>query len=607
MGFKDEFKREMSNAMKDIEKEIHKTWKIDYKGHSIEIINHMNEEKLVIDGKTVNRNKRKNIISHIIPYRKLSGILVLQDGTKHNISVKIGGYVRINCFVKVDNETILDESLKLDFLPWDHKEKIVPFIQQQIQSHNKIVDDRLPDEEYLYGKNEPRLAAGLSDHIADAIPTPFYAKKLVKLFEEQVNHPSIKTRKNTYEQIIFDTIVSCQDELIERFRQAQLDESLVQQEAVWLLEHAAHREVVKFAITILGCTNCEEYKDLLFTLGKHEEFTSYVVFALKNGTIRANSQIWQLAQYVHGWGKIAAVEQLEAPTPEIKHWLLTKGPISNVMDEYLAYTCAIKGELDVALYEETITKEVYEGAALIIQALLNDDHQGVEEYTYASAVLTRFIHHARVHCKTLDDFYPVILINGFLDEYKGNQEEYPNVLWKQHEYSSIQQAIQLLINDPAWPKLAMDAIQHEMNFKALEIARFYHLDVTQHLFDWLEKSPTNSEVYLAIMDTDNHQHIKNLCTFAENHLSLSSLSNDEQDCLQFIIQDLDEHEGVGLSLIQAALKSDNGSLQYQALSVLKEWSPTFSQQSSMQESIKQIVNTTKDKEDRQLAKSLLMK
>ena len=60
------------------------------------------------------------------------------------------------------------------------------------------------------------------------------------------------------------------------------------------------------------------------------------------------------------------------------------------------------------------------------------------------------------------------------------------------------------------------------------------------------------------METNNRQHIQELCTFAETHLSLSSLSNDEQDCLQCIVQDLYEHEGVGVPLIQAALKSDNG-------------------------------------------------
>ena len=606
MGFKDEFKREMRNAMKDIEKEVYRTWKFDYKGHSIEIINQLKEEILIIDGQTVDMNKRKYLLSHIIPYSKLSGILKLQDGTKHKVSVKLGGYVKFNCIVKIGKETIINESLNIEFLPWNHKEKIVPFIQQQIQTHNKIVDDYLPDDEYLYDENDPRLAAGLFDQLIENTANPTYIKKLMKLFEEQLHDPSTNTGKATYEKIISDNIASYSHEFIEQFLEAQFDESLVQQEAIWLLEHAAHREVVKFAIIVLGCTNCEKYKSLLFTLGMHEEFTSYVIFALKNGTIEANKQIWLLAQVVHGWGKIVAVDQLEARTPEIKQWLLIKGCKNIILNEYLAYTCATNGELDVALYEETISKELYDGAGIIIVALINESTpQGIEDYPYASAVLSRFIHHAHLHCKTIEDFYPIMKISEFLQADLEVWEERFNDSWKQHEYTSIQQAIQPLINDPKWPQLVMDVLQKDFNFRAIEIARFYQLDVTQNLFDMLEQNPTNSELYLAVMHTNNRQYIKDLCTFAETHLSLSSLSNEEQVCLQYILQELYEHEGVGLALIQAALSSDKGHLQYNALSILEGWSLSYSQDPTIQGIIKNIATTTKDKEDRQLAKHLL--
>lgn len=194
----------------------------------------------------------------------------------------------------------------MELIPWEHKEKIVPFIERQIEIHNKIVDDRLPDEEYLYDENHPRMAAGLSDSFTDDIPTPFYVKKLLKLFEEQINDPTTKTRRAT-------------------------------------------------------------------------------------------------------------------------------------------------------------------------------------------------------------------------------------------------------------------------------------------------------------MDKNNRQHIQKLCTFAETHLSLSSPTDDEQDCLQCIVQDLYAHEGLGVSLIESAIKSDNGGLQYHALSVLSEWSPSFSQKLVIQGVIKEIAGRTKDKEDRQLAKQLLKK
>ena len=59
MGFKADFKHEIRNVIKDVEKEINKTWKIEYKGHSIEITNQIKEEQLIIDGVTVDKNNEK--------------------------------------------------------------------------------------------------------------------------------------------------------------------------------------------------------------------------------------------------------------------------------------------------------------------------------------------------------------------------------------------------------------------------------------------------------------------------------------------------------------------------------------------------------------------
>lgn len=484
MGFidecKHEIKRELRNVIKDVEKEVNKTWKIDYKGHCVEIIHQFKEECLIIDRSTVDTNKRKHLFSYFIPYSKLSGTLDLEDGVKHMVSVRLGGYINLNCIVKIDNVTVLDDSLRLDLhlLPWNHKEKIVPFIERQVQTHNKVVDDALPDDEYVYDENHPRMAAGLSDYLVDDIPTPFYVKRLLKLFKRQLLHPTNKTRKATYEKITSDNIASYGEKFIERFEQAGWDESLVQQEALWLLEHAAHREVVKFSIIVLGCTNCEKYIELLLTLGMHDEFTSYVIFALKNGTRQANDHIWQLAHSVHGWGKIAVVEQLEVTTSEIKQWLLTKGCGDAIMNEYLAYTCAIKGELAVALYPGTLSKDLYDGAGLIIQTLLHEDivDHDIENYLFENAILYRFVDHARTHCQTLDDFYPLMKIYEFLNA-EEIWEERSNDQWMQQELTSIQKAIQPFINDPKWSRLAMDALQLDIDFKALEVARFYQLDI----------------------------------------------------------------------------------------------------------------------------------
>lgn len=607
MSLKEEFKHEMKNIMKDVEKEVSKTWKINYKGHSIVIINEIKEEKLIIDGVTVDENKRKSVFSHIVPYSKLSGLLELSDGTKHKVSVKIGGYVKLNCIVKVDKEIIFNDSMKLEFNPWEHKEKIVSYIQQQVQEHGKIDDDYLPDEDYVYAEGQLRFAAGFSDQLVDEIPTPFFAKKLVKLFGEQINNPTTKTRKSTYESIISDNIASYGNEFIARFQEAQVDEDLVQKEALWLLEHAAHREVVKFAIIVLGCTNCEKYKDLLFTIGMHEEFTSYVLFALQDGSAQANEEIWQLAKSLQGWGKIAAVEELEPRTEEIKYWLLTKGCENTIMNEYLASTCAIKGELDIALYEEEISKDLYDGAGVIVEALLSEEspHEGIDDYPYASSVLSRFVHHAYTHCKELKDFIPIMEICRFLDQDKEVWEERFNDQWKRYEYDSIKEAIQPLINDSKWSREAAEALQQGFDYQAFEVASFYQLDVAMNLFKLLEKFPMDSELYLAIMNTDNLQYITELCRFAQKNFSLLNLSDDEKVCLQCIVQDLHKFEGIGLPLIEAALESNNEGLQYHALVALDAWQLPLAKYPSIKTAVKNIAAVSKDKEHRQLVKQIL--
>ncbi|WP_054955371.1 hypothetical protein [Paenibacillus dakarensis] len=607
MGFKEEMRREIRNVIRDVEKEAHKTWDIDYKGHSIQINHQLKEEHLIIDGVTVDSNKRKYLLSHLMPYSRLSGVLDLGDGKKHKVSVKIGGFSRFNCIVKIGREKILAESLKLDFLPWNHKEKIVPFIHRQVEAHNRIIDERLPDDEYLYDENQPRMAAGLADHLADDMPTPLFAGKLVRLLEKQLKSPTDKTRKATYEAITSDNIASYGEQFIMRFEEAELDPSLVQQEAMWLLEHAAHREVVKFALTVLGCTNCEDYKERLVPIGLHEEFTSYVIFALRNGTREGNHYIWQLAQSVHGWGRMAAVEQLEPATPEIKHWLLTKGCENSLMNGHIAYTCAVKGELASALYQETISKELYDGAGLIIQELLDEtEEKAVDDYLFENAILYRFVSHACTHCDSLDDFYPLLKIAQFLAD-EEVWEEQADDAWKQGERRVVQKLLEPLIHDSKWPRLSVEALQHDFHEKALEIASFYQLDIISQLFKLLERYPANSEIYFAIMDTQNRQHIIRLCEFAEQHLTLSDLSDDEEDCLRFIVGDLHDHEDVGLPLILAALESDIGVLQYQALSVLQEWTPASWNQPAVLAAIQNIAATAGDKVDRKLASQLLAK
>lgn len=606
MGIIKQIKRDIRNFIKDVETELSKKWTIEYKGHTIEVINEMRKETLLIDGKIVSQNK-KHLLSQLIkPYDKLSGTLIHHDGTKHKVTVKIGGFIKLNCKVKVDDETIFKKSLTIELLPWEHKEKIVPYILKQLETNNKV-ENALPDDCYVYDENHPPLAPGFADYVANELPTTFFAKKLFTLFENQVNNPNDNTRKATYEHIMLDQMASFGAQFIQLFKEAKLNKALVQQEAFWLLQNACHREVVKFAITVLGLTDCELYKEHLLKIGMHEEFTAYVISALKNGTKNANESVFRLAKSVHGWGKIVAVKNLEVTNSEIKQWILTKGCVNSIHNGYLAYTCAMKGKLDIELYEDNISKEIYDGARVIIEALLSKDApHTIEDYPYAGSVLSRFVHHSKAHCTTIEDVHLLIKINEYISEDEKVWEKRFNNNWKPHEREAIKEMLLPLLDNPKWWQLAQNELRENSDYKTFKIANFYNLDVTTELCRLLEMEPANSEMYVAIMETGNEKYIMQLCAFAEKHFSFLNEQFDGQQCILHIVRSLHNYEGVGLSLIKRMLTS-NSVGQYDALAVLDHWPKSLWTEPDIEEMLKKIEASTKQKENQELAKKLLLK
>ncbi|WP_346235817.1 hypothetical protein MKY04_10280 [Lysinibacillus telephonicus] len=608
MSFKEEFKREMRNIKNDAAKEVDKYWAIDFQGYKIEIHNKMLEETVKVDGRIVASNTRQSIWSHLMPYSTLSGTFQTEDGKHHKVFVKIGGLVRLNIVVKVDGRVIFKEAITLEFLPWSNKEFIVPYLEQQIKEHHKIINTDLPDDAYLVDENHPKLAPGLSDQLVSEGVTPFFTKKLLKLFMEQVENPTTQTRKATYEKIKEEKVISYFHELLELFVLEEIDEQRVQQEAIWLLEHAAHREVVKFAIIILGCTDCESMKERVKILALHEEFTGVALFALKNGTSNSNDSIWQIAKSVSGWGKIEAINFLEPNTEEIRLWILTEGTKNNAMNHYSSLICAEKGKLDIMLHESEISKELFIGAGEIILGLLGEvTHQAIDEYEYSGQVLMRYTYHAKTHCSGLEHFYILTRIAKYMSEDEETWNERYATNWKPHERQAVKEAILEIAKDPIWIQQT-SSILHSGNKKdthALAIAQYYKLDITELLFEKLKNDPNNLDYHMAIIATKDRKAIEALVTFMDRFESFEKLTEDEHFIIISLLEALGEYEGTGLHFIEKCLRSDDSSFQYFALNTLEKQDKRHWDRPDFIDVIQKIANKSKEKENRQLAKNLL--
>lgn len=600
-------KKEMRNIMKDVAHEADKVWKVQYEGHQIEVINKMSGETLVIDGEIIDHKKRSSLLAHLIPHSKLSGTLTLHNGQQKSVFVKVGGYLKFNCQIKIDGKKVFAASEKFEMIPWKNKEKITPFIQQQLQENGKLVTDELPDDDYIYDENYPRVAPGLADQLIEDIPTPFFVKKLIKLFEAQMQGPTDKTRAATYEAIKGDQIASYIELFIEQLEGKDWDDQVVQREAQWLLENAADREVVKFAIVMLGCTDCDAYRQQLIDIGQHEEFTTYVVFALDNGCENGNDDIWQLAKDLQGWGRLVALQRLKGTTPEIQQWFLTEGYKNNVLHGYSASECVVEGKLNEALAAETISKELYGHANELLQAFFNyrAASGNMEDYADAYQLLDRFIHHAKLHCTSLVDFYPLTLISAYLEEDEAVWVERCEEQWTESERAALKVAVAPFIDDRKWLLLVVDELDENFHQEAFKIAKFYGLDVTGKVLRQLKEEPSNPLLYAAVMESENKRDVEDLCLFANEKMTADALWKEEEACVRAILEDLYLHEGVGIDLLHTALKSTYSHLQNEALTTLASWPPVVWKNDEIMKTIKEVAKNASAPENRQIAKELL--
>lgn len=606
MSFKNDMKQVMGNVVKDVEKEVDKKWNVTYEGHIIELHNRMKEEILYVDGKIIAQNKRKSIWTHIIPYVTLAGEFTTANGEQKKVTAKVGGFLNFNCTIKVDGRPILNESEKFTMFPWANKEPITPFIREQIQQYGQLQTDALPDDDYVYDVHHPKIAPGLQDQLNDEVPMPFFVNKLYKLLQATIDEPTEKTRAKLYEEVNMDTIASYGEKFIEQFPQQNLEEYAVQREAVWLLEHAADREVVKFAIVLLGCTNCEVHKQQLFEIGHHEEFTIYVAFAFTNGLSDGNELLWLLAKNITGWGRLVVIPQIEADTEDIREWFLTEANDNTISRGYSAYDCIVKGRLDEALEDDEVSKALFNDASELLRSVMSYQATTgyIEHYVQGFAVLQHYVRHAKTHCQTLEQFYILTLIENDLmdDEWQERYEAGWATLESHHQ---LIDEIRSMTADSKWLTAATDCLDQDFNFEAYKVAKHFGLNVVGKMFRQLPQHARNELIYTAITESGGRIDHQELCNFAMSTFNFHQLTEAEQACVEVILQDLYEFEGVGLSLLEASLQSPSITLQKAALWVLNDWPKEAWYTESMASTLTSINTPNVDKEIQHLAKKLL--
>lgn len=479
-------------------------------------------------------------------------------------------------------------------LPWVGKESIYSYIKRNLDSEGKLSTEfeKLPDEAEFYKDKPIRWVSGAMDGVMGHHAGPGEEKdkviSILKLLRKQIAKPTSATRRELYIAFMDDGILRYIDPLLELLRkQSDLNFQGLCNEAKWFAKEGAHRGVVKMGIALLGLFNCEQDEELLMTLGKHEEFTLFVSVAIRNGFTNPNQNLFELAKSVHGWGKIQLVERLQPETNEIKEWLLKDGCDNSIMPGYLAYTCAVNGNLKDALGIKNIDKELYEGSGIIIAALIaGGPAEDIDDYDESMPVITNFLRHSSIHCNMLSDFLVVTDIKDYLEQGDELWKNRFEARWNYETRDNCLRECKKIISQERWKDVILNEIHSEDNFKqycATRAARVLDIDIWEQIYAKLIDKPLDSGLYYELMRTDNIERIKKLVSFAEENLPLQEIATGPgsesgfgpnfkaHGCLDFILQDLGQYEGIGGKLILTGLRSSVIRNRNMALKALKAW------------------------------------
>ncbi|WP_240420470.1 limonene hydroxylase [Paenibacillus periandrae] len=454
------------------------------------------------------------------------------------------------------------------------------------------MDGSLPDDEEFWSGSKIRWVAGGMDgafgHHAGPAKMTDEAREMVHLLAKQSRKPKNSTRKALYAKLVKTDMGGMIDSILDEVRkQPGIHPGSLFLEAKWLAENAAHRNVVKFGIAMLGLFQNEQVKELLLTLGRHEEFTLYAAVAIHNGMEDSNQVLFELAQRVHGWGKIHIVERLEPASQEIKDWLLRQGCHNSVMNEYLACICARNGGLQEALSADRVDSALFDAATDIIEALLNGGPaEDIDDYEHAPQVLSDYVRLTQEIGATAKHLSAIFSIYDFLAQVEDKWAVRMSAGWSEQLRTDISDACQSIIADTKWAGIVMEAVgsgDSSDRYYGVACAEKLGMDIWDTLFDQLAENPLQDFHFIQLMKSNDPNRIRKFVQFATEHLPLQQIASGPGNEMGFgkeyaahrnlgaIFQSLDRFEGIGTELIFTGLNSPVISNRNMAIKALEGW------------------------------------
>lgn len=491
---------------------------------------------------------------------------------------------------------LFGRSLGTDAEPWTTQSAYQAIHSRIDPSSGRFTGDgHLPDEDAINAGSKIRWAPGAMDGVFGHHSSPENSKatagRLAKLIDEIARTGDRRAVAAAYAMMKDESVLGLIDSVIELLgERGSPIEPHLSQFALRLAKDAADRGPVKVGIALLGVTRLSQHREVVETLGLHDEFTLFSAVALRNMLDEPEAALWQLASKVDGWGRIQIVERLPPIKSEaIRQWLRTEGFRNSILYEYLALVAAEHGKLGDALDRPSVPSSELIAASEIIKSMIAADGgpcAGMNSYSDAARTCLLYLRHVNDAPPALPHYLAVhSLLDYLASDVRPTDQRLANG-WSESAMAEAQQLGREIVDRNEWKILIREQLESTdpaVFHEAAQAAGRAGIDPFPWHWKRLQENPSAAGPWYYVMQHMNADRIESVLTLAEQHLPLDKIATGPADemgfglqfephrCLEAVLQYLNSYPGKGSRLVAAGLLSPVVRNRNMAIDALEAW------------------------------------
>jgi hypothetical protein len=433
--------------------------------------------------------------------------------------------------------------------------------------------ERLPDEP----EHEPGhigIASGLVDEIGIDEDGEQTAASCFQALAAVAQHPSRKRFEQFVELVGSKRLPTFIDPFIARVAAAPaLSRRRVHRIARRLTTEGRERTTVKVGIALLGLTGTQTDVDVLMTLGRHPEFTSWVGASLARLLDDPEPQLWELARTTCGWGQIAMIRQLASTErPQIRSWILREG-ITFWTETKVAYLAATSCRLVEELRTEVPDEPLWQGAGRILESLIEcrgyRNRPDIDDYLDGPEAIRLYVRHAARAEPSLEAFRHLATVVDYLEVRRplyhtdrwDAAEPQPPARWSAHDRRVTALSARWTLRQPHWAQLVDESLEsdEEGTFYHAELAARWRGDETMpRILEHLRRHPTHDSVWFRAAMVADDRWWDSVLDAALDRLELPEDRIDQYSLPWWrgIAQEMERFPGRGWHVLKAALMNE---------------------------------------------------